>query len=94
MPKFHDLSSGSGLLEFSEFCQLASWCLKEDDEETLLEELKEAFRIYDKAEEGWVEVEIMNNIYDDVQFYLHQLSERDSEGARQFPVRGGAGGYY
>ena len=44
--------SGSGLLEFTEFCHLASWFLKEEDEETLLKELKEAFRIYDKDEAG------------------------------------------
>ena len=46
--------SGSGLLEFTEFCHLASWFLKEEDETMLLKELKEAFRIYDKDEEGWV----------------------------------------
>ncbi len=39
---------GSGLLEFGEFCQLASRFLVEEDEEALKKELKEAFRIYDK----------------------------------------------
>ena len=39
---------GSGLLEFGEFCQLASKFLVEEDEEALKKELKEAFRIYDK----------------------------------------------
>ena len=52
----HQLWSGSGLLEFTEFCHLASWFLKEEDENMLLKELKEAFRIYDKDEEGWVRV--------------------------------------
>ncbi len=42
---------GSGLLEFGEFCQLASRFLVEEDEEALKKELKEAFRIYDKEGE-------------------------------------------
>ncbi len=40
--------TGSGLLEFGEFCQLAARFLVEEDEEALKKELKEAFRIYDK----------------------------------------------
>lgn len=44
-------SSGSGLLEFGEFCQLAAKFLVEEDEEALKKELKEAFRIYDKEGE-------------------------------------------
>ena len=36
--------TGSGLLEFGEFCQLAAKFLVEEDEEALKKELKEAFR--------------------------------------------------
>lgn len=43
--------TGSGLLEFGEFCQLAARFLIEEDEEALKKELKEAFRIYDKEGE-------------------------------------------
>ncbi len=39
------------MLEFGEFCQLASRFLVEEDEEALKKELKEAFRIYDKEGE-------------------------------------------
>ena len=39
---------GSGELEFEEFCILSAKFLIEEDEESLKEELKEAFRIYDK----------------------------------------------
>ena len=39
-------------MEFGEFCQLAAKFLVEEDEEALLKELKEAFRIYDKEERG------------------------------------------
>lgn len=42
------LSSGSGLLEFEEFAELAAKFLMEEDEEALKKELKEAFRFYDK----------------------------------------------
>merc|ERR1719288_595933 len=46
---------GSGLLEFGEFCQLAAKFLVEEDEEALKKELKEAFRIYDKDQQGFIE---------------------------------------
>jgi hypothetical protein len=42
---------GSGELEFEEFCILSAKFLIEEDEESLKEELKEAFRIYDKEGE-------------------------------------------
>ena len=53
---------GSGLLEFGEFCQLASKFLVEEDEEALKKELKEAFRIYDK--EGKIRLESNRYIID------------------------------
>jgi len=40
--------SGSGELEFEEFCILAARFLIEEDEEQMRRELKEAFRFYDK----------------------------------------------
>lgn len=46
--------SGSGLLEFGEFCQLAAKFLVEEDDEALKKELKEAFRIYDKDQQGFI----------------------------------------
>ena len=56
--------SGSGLLEFGEFCQLAAKFLVEEDDEALKKELKEAFRIYDKDQQGFIttgESEMMEN---------------------------------
>ena len=41
--------TGSGELEFEEFCSLAAKFLIEEDEEALKAELREAFRIYDKG---------------------------------------------
>ena len=43
--------SGSGELEFEEFCILAAQFLIEEDEEQMRKDLKEAFRFYDKAGE-------------------------------------------
>lgn len=44
----HSHHSGSGELEFSEFVQLAAQFLVEEDAEEMQNELKEAFRLYDK----------------------------------------------
>merc|ERR1711993_203945 len=53
---------GSGLLEFGEFCQLASKFLVEEDEEALKKELKEAFRIYDKEGNGYISTDTLKEI--------------------------------
>lgn len=45
-------ADGSGELEFDEFCTLASRFLVEEDEAAMQAELKEAFRLYDKAGTG------------------------------------------
>lgn len=47
--KLHVLCpAGSGELEFNEFCTLAARFLVEEDAEAMQQELKEAFRLYDK----------------------------------------------
>merc|ERR1711973_888856 len=49
---------GSGEIEFAECCQLCAKFLVEDpDIETMKRELKDAFRIYDKAGEGFITME-------------------------------------
>ena len=80
------------MLEFTEFCHLASWFLKEEDENMLLKELKEAFRIYDKDEEGWVRVSFSvllfslfsfistNSLKEILKELDSQLSEEELEG--------------
>ena len=40
--------TGSGKLEFEEFCILAAQFLIEEDEEQMRKDLKDAFRFYDK----------------------------------------------
>lgn len=45
------MRTGSGQIEFEEFLQLSAKFLIEEDEEAMLKELKEAFRLYDKEGE-------------------------------------------
>ena len=47
-------ATGSGELEFEEFCILAARFLIEEDEEQMKRELKEAFRFYDKEGEWYM----------------------------------------
>jgi len=56
----------SGYLEFQEFCELSAKFLIEEDEEGMKKELKEAFRIYDKAGNGYIPVSSLKEI-------LHEL---------------------
>ncbi|XP_022195380.1 troponin C [Nilaparvata lugens] len=44
----------SGRLNFDGFCRIATHFLEEDDAEAMQEELKEAFRLYDKEGNGYI----------------------------------------
>jgi len=54
--------TGSGELEFEEFCILAARFLIEEDEEQMRRELKEAFRFYDKEGLGYLTIETLKGI--------------------------------
>merc|ERR1711973_599965 len=54
---------GSGEIEFGEFCQLCAKFLVEDpDIETMKRELKDAFRIYDKAGDGFIAMDTLRGL--------------------------------
>ncbi|KAL6966040.1 Troponin C, isoform 1 [Sarracenia purpurea var. burkii] len=56
---------GSGQLEFEEFVTLAAGFLIEDEVEdaaAMQEELKEAFRLYDKEGNGYITTEVLREI--------------------------------
>uniref|UniRef100_A0A1B6CTM1 EF-hand domain-containing protein n=1 Tax=Clastoptera arizonana TaxID=38151 RepID=A0A1B6CTM1_9HEMI len=58
-------ADGSGELEFDEFCTLASRFLQEDeeeDDETIQNELKEAFRLYDREGNGYITTDVLREI--------------------------------
>jgi len=53
---------GSGELEFDEFLGLAARFLVEEDAEAMQEELREAFRLYDKEGNGYINVSDLREI--------------------------------
>jgi len=55
-------TDGSGELEFDEFLQLAARFLVEEDSEAMQEELREAFRLYDKEGNGYINVSDLREI--------------------------------
>ena len=52
--------AGTGKFTFIHFCTIAARFMIEDDEEQMKEELKEAFRIYDRDGEGFITTEVEN----------------------------------
>jgi len=53
---------GSGELEFEEFAALASRFVSEEDQEAIQQELREAFRLYDKEGNGYINVSDLRDI--------------------------------
>jgi len=53
---------GSGELEFEEFSSLASRFMVEEDAEAIQQELREAFRLYDKEGNGYINVSDLRDI--------------------------------
>lgn len=54
--------SGSGELEFEEFCILSARFLIEEDAEAMQQELREAFRLYDKEGNGYITTDVLREI--------------------------------
>merc|ERR1739844_708589 len=57
------------LIQLEQFCQLSAKFLVEVDEEGMKKELKEAFRIYDKAGNGYIPISALKEI-------LHELDPK------------------
>lgn len=53
---------GSGEVEFDEFLTLTAKFLVEEDTEAMQEELREAFRMYDKAGNGYIPTSALREI--------------------------------
>ncbi|XP_015602338.1 troponin C [Cephus cinctus] len=63
-------TAGTGELRFEEFCMLASRFLEEDqDTEAMEQELREAFRLYDKEGNGYITTDVFRDI-------LHELDDK------------------
>ncbi|XP_067009146.1 troponin C, isoallergen Bla g 6.0101 [Anabrus simplex] len=80
-------ADGSGELEFEEFVQLASRFLVEEDSEALQEELKEAFRLYDKEGNGYITTSVLREILKELDDKLSKedldmmIAEIDTDGS-------------
>merc|ERR1712117_143733 len=68
---------GTGKFTFMMFCQVAAKFMIEDDEEQMKEELKEAFRLYDKEGQGFITNEVLKEILREID---STLSEEDLDG--------------
>merc|ERR1719228_2872737 len=77
----------SGKFSFFMFCQVAAKFMIEDDEEQMKEELKEAFRIYDKESQGFITNDILKEILREIDATLteedldHIIEEVDEDGS-------------
>ncbi|XP_034834590.1 troponin C [Maniola hyperantus] len=53
---------GSGKINFDGFCNIASHFLEEEDAEAMQQELKEAFRLYDREGNGYITTSTLKEI--------------------------------
>merc|ERR1712080_684038 len=54
--------AAAGKFTFAQFCQVAAKFMIEDDEGQMKEELKEAFRIYDREGQGFITTDVLKEI--------------------------------
>merc|ERR1719374_457481 len=79
--------SESGKFTFTQFCQIAARFMIEDDEEQMKEELKEAFRIYDRDGQGFITTEVLKEILREIDSTLTEddleniIEEVDEDGS-------------
>merc|ERR1719369_348933 len=68
---------GTGKFSFSQFCTVAAKFMIGDDEDQMREELKEAFRIYDKEGNGYITTEVLKEIIQEID---PTLTDEDLDG--------------
>merc|ERR1712126_341996 len=77
----------SGKFTFTMFCRVAAKFMIEDDEEQMKEELKEAFRIYDKESQGFITTSTLKEILREIDTTLTEddldniIEEVDEDGS-------------
>jgi len=57
----HDVE-GQGKINFDAFSEIAGHFLEEEDDEAMLQELKEAFRLYDREGNGYITTAVLREI--------------------------------
>merc|ERR1719195_749476 len=77
----------AGKFNFFMFCQVAAKIMIEDDEGQMKEELKEAFRIYDRDDQGFITTEVLKEILREIDATLTEddldniVEEVDEDGS-------------
>merc|ERR1712210_444209 len=78
---------GSGKFTFMMFCAVSAKFMIEDDEEQMKEELKEAFRIYDRDGQGFITTDVLKEILREIDSTLTEddllniIEEVDEDGS-------------
>merc|ERR1719219_2584914 len=77
----------AGKFTFAQFCQVAAKIMIEDDEGQMKEELKEAFRIYDRDGQGFITTDVLKEILREIDQTLTEddllniIDEVDEDGS-------------
>ena len=77
----------SAKIDFNTFCQISAGFMTEEDEEGLREELKEAFRIYDRDGQGYITTDVLKEILREIDSALTEddldniIDEVDEDGS-------------
>ena len=77
----------SAKIDFLTFCLISSKFMTEEDEEGLKEELKEAFRIYDRDGQGFITTDVLKEILREIDSELTEddldniIEEVDEDGS-------------
>jgi len=64
MPAIKRSISGTGNLDFDMFCMIsARFLVEEEDTEKMQQELREAFRLYDREGNGYITTDVLKEIF-------------------------------
>jgi len=67
----------AGKVSFDQFCLVVMPFIEEDDDEAMAEELKEAFRLYDKGGDGYITTQVLKEILRELD---NKLNDEDLDG--------------
>ncbi|XP_059472850.1 troponin C, isoallergen Bla g 6.0101-like [Neocloeon triangulifer] len=80
-------SEGTGNLDFESFCVLSARFLVEEDTEKMQQELREAFRLYDREGNGYITTDTLKEIFRELDNTITEedldemIEEIDSDGS-------------
>jgi len=83
----HGLDMEAAKIDFLTFCLISSKFMTEEDEEGLRDELKEAFRIYDRDGQGFITTDVLKEILREIDSELTEddldniIEEVDEDGS-------------